>query len=192
MADYSAEAQRRIVFAISGASGMPLAREVLNNMRGLTGLEIHLVISRNAEKTMAAEGLERLDMPGHFNHAADNLGAPPASGSWQHDGMVICPCSMATLAAIACGFGSNLLHRAADVCLKERRPLILVVRESPLGLVHLRNMLVATESGAIIMPFMPAFYTTDNSLTAACRQFTGRILDLLHIPSGLCERWQGM
>ena len=187
-------AKMRIVFAITGASGIELAKGVLKNIRETPGLEIHLILSQNAQATIAAEGqnTEELRALGHFIHEPGNMGAQPASGSWLHNGMIICPCSMASLAAIACGFGSNLVHRSADVALKERRPLILVTRESPLSLIHLRNMLAVTEAGATIMPFSPAFYTGDNSLTSGCRQFAGRILDLLRIHSTLCARWNGL
>ncbi|MBD5608098.1 MAG: UbiX family flavin prenyltransferase, partial [Desulfovibrio sp.] len=104
-------------------------------------------------------------------------------------GMIVCPCSMSSLAAIATGVGSNLIHRAADVALKERRPLVLAIRETPYNLTHIRNMLAATEAGAIIMPFSPAFYTGDQSLSDLARQFAGRMLDQLRLPHALCRRW---
>lgn len=187
--------KQRLVFAISGASGMPLARAMLESYASLPNLEIHLIISANAEKAMKAEGgLKKTDFEklAHRAWQADNMAAAPASGSWLHAGMIICPCSMATLAAIATGCGTNLTHRAADACLKERRPLILVARESPLGLVHLRNMMTACEAGAVIMPFAPAFYTADCSMNGAFRQFAGRALDILKLPHQLCERWEGL
>lgn len=178
----------RLVFGVSGASGMPLAEAVLAAFASLDNLEIHLIVSRGAAAVMRAEAA-CLELPAHCRHDCDNLAAPPASGSWLHDGMIICPCSMSSLAAIATGTGRNLLHRAADVCLKERRPLIVVARETPLNLIHLRNMTLAAEAGAIIMPFVPAFYTGTNDMDAAMRQFAGRMLDLLRIPHNLCRRW---
>ena len=105
--------------------------------------------------------------------------------------MVVCPCSMSSLASIATGAGTNLLHRAADVTLKERRPLILVPRESPLSRIHLRNMLWASEAGAVIMPFMPAFYSGEDTLEGLMGQFCGRIFDQLGLSHQLCRRWQG-
>lgn len=183
----------RIVFGVSGASGMPLSINVLAMLAGLPGLEIHLIISEAAKCALEAEcGLKAHDLGkyAHCLYSAKDMGAAPASGSWPNCGMIVCPCSMSSLAAIAQGVGTTLLHRAADVALKERRPLLLVARETPLSLVHLRNMCAATEAGAIIMPFVPAFYTGENSLEAAMRQFTGRMLDLLHIPHSLCKRWK--
>lgn len=184
---------KRIVFGVSGASGMPLAESVLACFASAGGVETHLVISDGGRLVLQEEcgnsggTLENLAQAVYLQ--AD-MASPMASGSWKHDGMVVCPCSMATLAAIACGTGTNMLHRAADVTLKERRPLVLVVRETPLNLVHIRNMAAATESGAIIMPFSPAFYTGNYSMQAAMRQFAGRILDILHIPNELCARWK--
>lgn len=187
--------ERRIVFAVSGASGMPLARAALENFGKIPDLEIHLIVSRNAEMAMRAEGFSgkaAFEALAARAWQPENMAAPPASGSWGHQGMIICPCSMSTLAAIATGCGSSLAHRAADACLKERRPLVLVVRESPLNLVHLRNMLAAAEAGATIMPFAPAFYIADHSMEGAFRQFSGRLLDQLGIANNLCERWQGL
>ncbi|MDE5832481.1 MAG: phenolic acid decarboxylase subunit B, partial [Desulfovibrio sp.] len=99
------------------------------------------------------------------------------------------PCSMSSLAAIATGAGTNLIHRAADVALKERRPLILAIRETPYSLIHIRNMLAATEAGATIMPFNPAYYSGDDTLEGLARQFAGRLLDQLRLPHNLCRRW---
>ncbi len=182
----------RIVFGVSGASGLPLAETVLQSFASLPDLEIHLVISNSAFMAGREEGA---DPAGFGQYAAavyrqEDIGAPFASGSWLHDGMVICPCSMSSLAAIATGAGTNLLHRAADVALKERRPLVLAARESPYSLLHIRNMLAVTEAGGVVMPFAPAFYTGDNSMHAAMRQFAGRILDILRIPHNLCMRWK--
>jgi len=118
------------------------------------------------------------------------MAAGPASGSWRHDGMVICPCFMSSLASIATGVGLNLIHRAADVSLKERRPLVLVTREAPLNLIHLKNMQAVTEAGGIVMPFSPAFYTNETDMPMLVRHFTGRMLDMLGIGHSLCARWR--
>lgn len=183
----------RIIFAISGASGMPLAATALSYISALPDIELHLIISHAAYQVMRTENLREAFFPTKFAshiHEAEDFSAPPASGSWLHDGMIVCPCSMSSLASIATGAGSNLIHRAADVALKERRPLILVIRETPLNIIHLNNMRAVAEAGGIVMPFIPAFYVGDNSMKEAMRQFTGRMLDLLHIPHKLCERWQ--
>jgi 4-hydroxy-3-polyprenylbenzoate decarboxylase len=183
----------RIVFGVSGASGMPLARAVLEHFSSIPDLRVHLIISRGAEQVLGAECADSpLDLGkyAHVVHQASDMDAGPASGSWYHQGMIICPCSMSSLASIATGAGMNLLHRAADVSLKERRPLVVVARETPLSLLHLRNMSALTEAGATIMPFTPAFYVGDCSMAAVMQQFAGRLLDQLHIPHRLCKRWQ--
>ncbi|MBO4336250.1 MAG: UbiX family flavin prenyltransferase [Desulfovibrio sp.] len=182
---------QRLLFAVSGASGMPLAAYVLENLRTLAELEIHLLISNMARTVLASEGVSNLENLAHVLHAADDLAAAPASGSWQSLGMIVCPCSMASLAAIATGLGHNLIHRAADCMLKERRPLVLVPRETPLNRVHLTNMLAAHDAGAILMPFMPAFYTGSSDLKLLAREFTGRLLDQFGVQHSLCTRWQG-
>lgn len=183
---------QRIVVGVSGASGMPLAQALLMHLATLPNLRVHLVISEGAERVLRSESQEEresLVRYAHEVHEAADLGAGPASGSWLHAGMIVCPCSMNSLAAIATGAGRNLLHRAADVTLKERRPLVLVVRETPLNRIHLKNMLAASEAGAILMPFMPAFYNKASSLDEMMRHFSGRLLDQLTIPHGLCARW---
>lgn len=185
--------RRRIVFAVSGASGMPLALNALENIFSQTDIELHLVVSKGARLALLEEcGLDVVELEkfAHAVHNAEDMAAPLASGSWRHGGMVVCPCSMASLAAIATGAGTNLVHRAADVCLKERLPLVIVPRDTPLSLIHIRNMAAATEAGAIVMPFMPAFYTGDNSMQAAMRHFTGRMLQSLGIPNSLCKGWK--
>jgi 4-hydroxy-3-polyprenylbenzoate decarboxylase len=191
---------KRIIVAISGASGLLLSRELLRllagpEVRALEDMAVHLLISPAAERVAEHEApggaacLEELSRLAHRTHDPLDLAAPMASGSWPHDGMVVCPCSMATLAAIANGCGVNLIHRAADVCLKERRPLILVTRETPLSRIHLINMLAAAEAGAVIMPPCPAYYTGASSLEEASRHFAARILDLLGLPAPPIARW---
>lgn len=184
---------KRIVFGICGASGVSLAGEMLRLLASLPQIEIYLIISHAAELASAAEnGPARAELEkfAHMTHGEQELDAGCASGSWQSAGMIVCPCSMSSLAAIATGCGTNLVHRAADVILKEKRPLVLVARETPLSLVHLRNMNLAAQAGATIMPFIPAFYSADNSLSGMIRQFTGRVLDQLGVENSFCRRWR--
>ncbi len=183
----------RLVFAISGASGMPLAHSFLQHIHAMPHIEIHLLISQGAQCVMQKEtpiSLKKFIPLAHKNYEIHDMAAGPASGSWQHDGMIICPCSMSSLASIAHGIGSNLIHRAADVTLKERRPLIIVPRETPLSSIHLQNMLSLSQNGATIMPFTPAFYTDKQNIEAMMQHFCGRLLDQLGIKHTLCQRWQ--
>lgn len=184
---------RRIVIGVSGASGIPLTRELLLALRAMENVETHIIISDGARKVIEEEHrdplMEQLEACADHVHDYRDTGAGPASGSWKHDGMIICPCSMSTLASIAHGCGSNLLHRAADVTIKERRPLILVARETPLSLIHLENMRLLVQAGATIMPFMPAFYTAPKTIEDMLRHFCGRLLDQLGLESSLTCRW---
>lgn len=184
---------KRIVFAVSGASGMPFAEAVLRSLAELPDLEIHLIISQGAKLVLqeecGREGEALREYACAVYEDAD-MAAPCASGSWRHDGMIICPCSMNSLACIANGLAGNLIHRAADAALKERLPLILVIRETPYNLIQIRNMAAATEAGAVIMPFAPAFYIGDNSMQGAMRQFAGRLLDVLGVANDICKRWK--
>lgn len=182
----------RIVVGVSGASGMPLALTLLRALRDAPGMEVHLIISPAAQEVLRAEadsGDASLRACAHVVHEPSDVAAPPASGSWRHDGMVVCPCSMATLAAIAAGAGVNLIHRAADVALKERRPLVLAPRETPLSRVHLRNMLAAQEAGAVIMPPCPGFYNRPATMEQLLEHMAGRMLDQLAVPHHLGRRW---
>lgn len=191
------DAPRRIVLGISGASGMPYALRLLYILADNTDVETHVVISDGAREVLGHETqLTGSDLDERLTRATrvysqHEIAAAPASGSWQHQGMVVCPCSMASLAAIANGFGANLLHRAADVTLKEHRPLILVVRETPLNLVHLRNMTAAAEAGATIMPACPGFYTRPATIEQLVDHLVARILDQLGVPHDLSSRWEG-
>ncbi len=183
----------RIIVGISGASGMPLALTLLQHLHVLQSVEVHLIISQGAQYVMQTEGALPLSAYTNFAHKvydAQDMAAGPASGSWQHDGMIICPCSMNSLGHMAHGIGSNLLHRSADVCLKERRPLVIVPRETPLSPIHLQNMLRLSQHGATIMPFSPAFYTKATDMESCLQHFCGRLLDQLHIKHTLCTRWQ--
>ena len=151
----------RLVLGISGASGMPLAQAVLENLATVSDLEVHLIISAGAERVLQAEcGIPSAALAryAHAVHESSDMAAGPSSGSWHHDGMIICPCSMSSLASIASGAGSNLIHRAADVTLKERRPLVIVARETPLNLIHLKNMQAVTEAGAFHPGLLHAGY----------------------------------
>lgn len=189
-------ARPRLIVGISGASGAVIGVRLLSALRTLGTIESHLIVSPSGAITLAQEtglGRAELDSMADVVHNVRDVGALVASGSFQTMGMVIAPCSMKTLASIAHGYSDNLLTRAADVVLKERRRLVLVARETPLHLAHLRNMVLATEMGAIIMPPMPAFYTHPKTIEDVVDQLVGRILDLLEIRhSGISERWAGL
>ena len=185
---------RRIIVAISGASGAVYGVRVLQVLRAAPGVQTHLVVSDAGWRNVAQEqGLPRdaVEALAHQVHDVRNVGAAIASGSFQCSGMVIAPCSMRTLAAVAHGLADNLLTRAADVVLKERRKLVLMVRESPLSLIHLRNMVSATEAGAIVCPPMPAFYLRPQTMADVVDASVARVLDLLDVPHTLAARWDG-
>ena len=186
---------RRIIVAISGASGAVYGARLLQVLQGLPGIESHLVVSDAGWRNLQHE----LDMDraavqalAHQVHDVRNVGAAIASGSFQCAGMVIAPCSMRTLAAVAHGLSDNLLTRAADVVLKERRRLVMLVRESPLHLTHLRNMVAVTEMGAIVCPPLPAFYLRPTSVADIVDHSVARALDLLDVPHSLAPRWEGL
>lgn len=187
-------ATRRIIVAISGASGAVYGVRLLQVLRDTPNIESHLVVSSAGWRNVEEEhGLQRADIEALADHVHDiaNIGAAIASGSFQCSGMVVAPCSMRTLAAIAHGLSDNLITRAADVLLKERRRLVLMVRESPLSLIHLRNMVSATEAGAILCPPMPAFYLRPQSVDDIVDFSVARALDLLDVPHTLAARWHG-
>jgi 4-hydroxy-3-polyprenylbenzoate decarboxylase len=188
-------AKRRIVVAMTGATGAVYGKRLLEELRRVGGIETHIVISKAGVVTAAAEldvGRRELEALGDVAHAEKDIGASIASGSFQTDGMIIAPCSMRTLAAIATGVTDNLVARAADVVLKERRRLVLLARETPLTLVHLRNMVTVTEMGGVVFPPVPAFYAKLDSLDAMIDQTVGRVLDLFGIDSPLVRRWSGV
>jgi 4-hydroxy-3-polyprenylbenzoate decarboxylase len=187
-----ARSKNRLVVAVTGASGMLYARELFAFLATCPDVEVHAVASEAGEQVLRLElGLDLSDLvgPNTIVHGAKNFAAPLASGSFRARGMVVIPCTMGTLGAIAQGQSRNLIHRTAEVMLKEKRPLILVVRETPLSLVHLRNMVAATEAGATIFPAMPGFYHRPQSLTEMARGFVGRIVDHLGIEHDLSKRW---
>ena len=198
---------KRFIVGVTGASGSLCARSFLRALvRHPEVGEVHAVLSPYSVRTLNAElgaqardiesGLATLlgDLSGDrkvIAHPPDAMEASISSGSFPVDGMVVVPCSGGTLAAIANGTSANLLQRAAEVTLKERRPLVLAFRETPLSLVHIENMRRAALAGAILYPLMPAFYTGPQSIDDIVVQFTARLLDLLHLPHALGRRWGG-
>jgi flavin prenyltransferase len=185
---------RRLIVAVSCASGVTYAVRLLQVLREAGGIESHLVVSDAGWRNIELEtGLDNAAVRAlaHRLHDVHDVGASIASGSFRCDGMAIAPCSMRTLAAVAHGLADNLITRAADVMLKERRRLVLMVRESPLNLAHLRNMVSATEMGAIVCPPMPAFYLRPQSVQDIVDASVARVLDLLDVPHALSARWQG-
>ena len=188
-------APRRIIIAISGASGAVYGVRLLQVLQGMASIESHLVVSDAGWRNLQHEGdMDRASVEALADqvHDVHNVGAALASGSFQCSGMVVAPCSMRTLAAVANGLSDNLITRAADVMLKERRRLVLMVRESPLHLVHLRNMVSVTEMGGIICPPLPAFYLRPQSVSDIVDCSVARVLDLLDVPHKLALRWDGL
>jgi len=184
--------KKRIIVAVTGASGTVYAASLIKALADNDGVELHAIISDAARKVLALETdlpQDALTAGADAVHEVGNIAAPPASGSWQHDGMVICPCSMASLSAVATGFGHNLIHRSADVALKERKKLILVPRETPMSEIHLRNMLDVTRAGAIVLPASPGFYHKPKFIEDLADQIAGNILDQLGIAHDLFQRW---
>ena len=189
------EPRQRIIVGISGASGAIYGVRLLQALRTLPGIETHAVISDAGWLNITHElGLERTHAPALADvmHSIDHIGASIASGSFRASGMVVAPCSMRTLAAIAHGLADNLLTRAADVILKERRRLILLARETPLHLVHLRNMTTVTEMGAIVCPPVPAFYQKPQTVDDIVQHSIARVLDLLGLEQTLAAPWMGL
>jgi 4-hydroxy-3-polyprenylbenzoate decarboxylase len=181
----------RIILGVSGASGAAYARRALEALKS-AGVETHLVVSRAAEMAMAYELGEKAREFGSladFHYSIQDVGAPIASGSFRTRGMLIAPCSIRTMSEIATGVTSSLLTRAADVVLKERRRLVLMVRETPLHLGHLRTMTQLAEFGAIILPPVPALYAEPQTVDDIIDQSVGRALDLFDIDTPLVRRW---
>ena len=186
---------RRIIVGISGASGAVYGVALLQALRAMPGVQTHLVVSDAGWLNIQHEtALSREQVLALAHQAHDNasIGASIASGSFGAQAMVVAPCSMRTLAAIAHGLGDNLLTRAADVMLKERRRLVLVAREAPLNLAHLRNMTSVTEMGAIVYPPVPAFYQHPQTVDDVVRHCVARVLDLIDVPQALSEGWSGL
>ncbi|MBU0484682.1 MAG: UbiX family flavin prenyltransferase [Proteobacteria bacterium] len=182
--------KKRIILAITGATGTLYALEFLKLMKELN-VEVHGLVSDAARKVMELELGSDIDLSEYTDHWHDvhDFTAPMASGSAAFDAMVVLPCSMGSLAAIANGISANLIHRAADVTLKERRPLILAVRETPFNRTHLKNMLKANDAGAIICPPMPAFYHKIDDFNDLARIFAGRLAGLLGVQVPDQPRW---
>jgi 4-hydroxy-3-polyprenylbenzoate decarboxylase len=184
----------RLVVGVTGASGAVYGVRVLDACRDL-GVESHLIVSRAAALTLAQETdltLADLAAKADVTHRIGDVGATVASGSYRTMGMIIAPCSVRTMSEIATGVTSSLLTRAADVALKERRPLVLMVRETPLHLGHLRTLVALAEMGATIAPPLPAFYAKPASLAEMVDQSVGRALDLLGLSWAPVRRWSGL
>ena len=187
--------KRRIIVGISGASGPIYGIRLLEVLANCADIETHLVLSKAAESTIALETTdwtaERVRKLATVTHDPVNLAAPISSGSFPVEAMVVIPCSLKTLGCMAHGMGEDLLTRAADVTLKERRPLIVVPRETPWHLGHLRNMVLVTEMGGTIVPPIPAFYHKPRTIDDLIDHTLGKILDLLKIEHRLFRRWDG-
>ncbi len=191
------------IVGVTGASGAVCARSLIRAMSALPQVErLHVVVSKFASQSIRAElevaGASESDLRKALAgeaasrvvfHAYDNMAAPIASGTYPVRGMAIVPCSAGTLGAIASGATTNLIHRAADVTLKERRPLILALRETPLNRIHLRNLLTISEAGAVVFPLTPSFYDRPKDVPEIVEQFTARLLDLLGLDHSLGRRW---
>ncbi|AKT34273.1 polyprenyl P-hydroxybenzoate and phenylacrylic acid decarboxylase [Pyrobaculum sp. WP30] len=181
----------KVFVGITGASGVIYGVKVLELLRR-AGVEIHLSVSKTAEKVIKLEtdyDVQYVKSLADYIWDEGDLSAPPASGSFGIDAVAVVPCSTKTLAAIANGFTVNLIVRAAEVGLKERRRVVLVVRESPLSLVHIRNMELATMAGAVVMPAAPGFYTRPKTIDDLVTTFAGRVLDLLGVKHNFTPRW---
>ncbi len=185
---------RRLIVGMSGASGAIYGIRILQALQG-TGIETHLVMSESARITLASESdmtTAQVEALASEVHHARNIGATVSSGSFKTMGMVVAPCSIRTLSEIAWGGTGGLLTRAADVVLKERRRLVLMLRETPLHAGHIKSMQQATENGAIIMPPVPAFYARPKTVDDIVNHSVGRVLDLFDIETDLVERWKGL
>lgn len=185
---------QRLIVGISGASGAIYGVRLLELLKG-SGVETHLIMSQTARITLATEtdlSVKQVEALADVVHAHGDLADACSSGSFRTLGMVVAPCSVKTLAEIATGVTPNLLSRSADVVLKERRRLVLMLRETPLHLGHIRNMAAVTEMGAVVYPPVPAFYAKPASLAEMVDHTLGRVLDLFDIDAGTVRRWQGL
>ncbi|MCH8622045.1 UbiX family flavin prenyltransferase [Undibacterium sp. TS12] len=185
----------RLIVAITGATGAVYGVRLLEVLRNIPDVESHLLISEAGVLNLYQEmDLKRKDVEALADvvHNVRDVGASIASGSFLSDGMIIAPCSMKTLAAVAHGLSDNLITRAADVVLKERRHLVLMVRETPFNLAHLRNMTAVTEMGGVIFPPLPGFYHRPQTIAEMVDHTVGRVLDMFALPHDLTPRWQGI
>lgn len=192
---HAKQAPKRLIVAITGATGVIYGVRLLQTLQELPDVESHLLISEAGVLNLHQElDMKRKDVEALADivHNVRDVGASIASGSFQSDGMIIAPCSMKTLAAVAHGLSDNLITRAADVVLKERRRLILMVRETPFNLAHLRNMTAVTEMGGIIFPPLPGFYHRPQSIQEMVDHTVGRVLDMFALPHELTPRWNGL
>ncbi len=190
-----AAAPRRVIVAITGATGAVYGVRLLQVLRAVADVETHLLISPAGVMNLQHEldiGKAEAEALADVVHNVRDIGATLASGSFRAHAMVIAPCSMRTLAAIAHGLSDNLITRAADVTLKERRKLVLMVRETPLNLAHLRNMTAVTEMGGIVFPPVPGFYQKPDTIAQLVDHTIGRVLDLIDVPQTLAPNWAGL
>jgi 4-hydroxy-3-polyprenylbenzoate decarboxylase len=194
MAEQKGAMAKKIIVGISGASGAIYGLRLLERLRNRPDAEIHLILTRSGEKTLFLEtgnGAADVKKLANFSYPVEDIACRLASGSYPTDAMVVAPCSIHTMSAIANGISSNLLLRAADVTLKEKRKLILLVRESPFHLGHLRNMTALAEMGAIIAPPIPGFYHHPQTIMDLVDHSVYRVLDLLGLPDSSIRRWEG-
>ena len=190
------EQKKRLVIGMTGATGAIYGVRILQVLADFSDWETHLVISTAGLVNLKYEldmGKTALYQLADVTHGINDIASAIASGSFKTQGMILAPCSMKTLAAVAHGFGDNLISRAADVILKERRRLVIMPRETPLNLAHIRNMATVTEMGAIVFPPMPAFYNKSDSIMTMVDEGVGRILDFFDIKTqGLYQPWEGL
>jgi 4-hydroxy-3-polyprenylbenzoate decarboxylase len=187
--------KKRLIVGVSGSSGAIYGARLLEVLSGLRGVETHAILTRGARATIAYETSydpDEVQRMAAFAYPDNAVGAAIASGTFLAEGMVVAPCSIKTLSAIACSYADTLLVRAADVCLKERRRLVLVVRETPLHLGHLRLMTQVTEAGAVVLPPVPGFYAQPKSVSELVDHTITKILDQFGIDARLIERWSGL
>ncbi len=185
----------KLIIGITGTTGVIYGIRLLETVAKMEDVETHLVISENGELNIRNEtnwNIRDVKKLAKYTYGIDEIGARIASGSFRCNAMVVAPCSMKTLGALANSYSSNLLIRAGDVMLKERKPLILLARETPLHLGHLRNMVAITEAGAIIMPPVPAFYGKPKTIDDIVNHTVGRIMDILGLEHHLFTRWEGL
>ncbi|MGM9651315.1 MAG: UbiX family flavin prenyltransferase [Faecousia sp.] len=185
-------AEKRLIVGVSGASGAPLAVALLKALKQ-TGVETHVMLTHGGELTLRQEcGLDSLTGLADVLYENHDIGAGPASGSFKAMGMIVIPCSMKTVAGIHSGYSDNLLLRAADVTLKERRKLVLVARETPLSTIHLRNMYELSQIGAVMIPPMLSYYHKPESIEEMTHHIVGKVLDQFDIEVPKFRRWEGM
>ena len=188
--------KKRLIIGMTGATGAIYGVRFLQVLQGFPDWETHLVISAAGLLNLKHElgmSKKKLQELADVTHSIKDIASVIASGSFKTEGMILAPCSMKTLAAVAHGFGDNLISRAADVALKERRRLLIMPRETPLNLAHIRNMATVTEMGAIVFPPMPAFYNKSDSIATMVDEGVGRVLDFFAVETtGLYQPWQGV